>query len=180
VPEEFAHLIGGRNAQDVAHSGHMPGRVAFQLARLLEQALVDCNMSPYAFLQIDRERSLLIDHIGACERILKTPIPLVYSIKIRRFLFLFLLSLPFALLHRIGVDLLVPVITMMVAYPLIALDQIGIELQHPFSQRHLSHLPLDAICQTIESNLLAHLNWSAPAPLTRGEELNHTDTAKNS
>ena len=184
VPEEFAHLIGATNAQVVAHSGHMPGRVAFRLAGLLEHALVACSMSPYAFLQIDRERALLIDHIGACERILKTPIPLVYSIKIRRFLFLFLLTLPFALIHKIGADLWVPIVTMLVAYPLISLDQIGIELQHPFSQRHLSHLPLDAICQTIESNLLAHLEWSDSALITRGdaidEELLHSDTVKES
>lgn len=172
APEEFTHLIGATNARIVAQSGHMPGRVAFRLAGLLEHALVACSMPPYAFLQIDRERALLIDHIGACERILKTPIPLVYSIKIRRFLFLFLLALPFALLHKIGAVLLVPVITMMVAYPLISLDQIGIELQHPFSQRHLSHLTLDAICQTIESNLLAHLKWAVATPLESGDAFN--------
>ena len=163
VPEEFAHLIGPASAQDVANSQHMPGRVAFQLASLLQHALNASSLSQFGFLQIDRERAMLIDHIGACERILKTPIPLVYSIKIRRFLLFFLLSIPFALLHKIGADLLVPVITMMVAYPLISLDQTGIELQHPFSQQHLSHLPLRSICDTIESNLLAHLEWPVVA-----------------
>ena len=92
-------------------------------------------------MQVDRERAALIDHIGACERILKTPLPLVYAIKIRRFIALFLLTLPFALLHRINGDWLVPFITMMVAYPLMSLDQIGIELQNPFSKANLSHLP---------------------------------------
>ena len=46
---------------------------------------------------------------------------------------------------------------MMVAYPLMALDQIGIELQNPFSKANLSHLPLDDISTTIESNLLGLL-----------------------
>lgn len=180
APEDFAHLIGENNAQEVAQSQHMPSRVAFRLAGLLEHAIVVCNMSSFAFLQLDRERALLIDHIGACERILKTPIPLVYSIKIRRFLFLFMLSLPFALLHRLGADLWVPVITMMVAYPLISLDQIGIELQNPFSQRNLSHLPLGAICETIEANLLAELNWSEDAPMQLGEKADgHPKNASN-
>lgn len=164
APEEFVHLIGARNASEVAESRHMPGHVALRLAKLLEKALEDREISPYAFLQIDRERAQLIDHIGACERILKTPIPLVYSIKIRRFLFLFLLTLPFALLHKIGADLWVPIITMLVAYPLISLDQIGIELQQPFSKRHLSHLSLDTICQTVESDLLAHLQSTGDTP----------------
>ncbi len=79
-------------------------------------------MDRFAFLQLDRERAALIDHIGACERILKTPLPLVYAIKIRRFIALFLLTLPFALLHRMNGDWLVPFITMMVAYPLIGVS----------------------------------------------------------
>jgi putative membrane protein len=112
----------------------------------------------FAFLQLDKERATLIDHIGACERILKTPLAKVYSIKIRRFIALFLVTLPFALLHRTNGDWLVPIITMLVAYPLISLDQIGIELQNPFSESNLSHLPLEDISKTIEGNLLGLLS----------------------
>jgi len=100
---------------------------------------------------------LLIDHIGACERILKTPLPQAYAIKIRRFIALFLLTLPFALLHRISGEWMVPLITMMVAYPLMSLDQIGIELQNPFAKANLSHLPLGDISANIEKNLVGLL-----------------------
>jgi putative membrane protein len=131
----------------------MPSYVAFQLAGLLRQACEAYNMDRFAFMQIDRERASLIDHVGACERILKTPLPLVYSIKIRRFIALFLLTVPFALLHRVSTDWIVPLITMLVAYPLISLDQIGIELQNPFSRKNLSHLPIGEISTTIETNL---------------------------
>jgi putative membrane protein len=41
-----------------------------------------------------------------------------------------------------------------VAYALFSLDQIGVELQNPFSVKNLSHLPLDDICCTIENNVL--------------------------
>ena len=102
-------------------------------------------METFAFIQVDRERALLIDHIGACERILKTPLPRIYSIKIRRFVLLFLLTLPLALLHRFDAGWFIPLITMLVAYPLLSLDQIGIELENPFSTSNLSHLPLDDI-----------------------------------
>ena len=114
-------------------------------------------MDRFAFMQVDRERAALIDHIGACERILKTPLPLVYAIKIRRFIALFLLTLPFALLHRINGDWLIPLITMLVAYPLISLDQIGIELQNPFAKANLSHLPIGDISETIEKNVVGLL-----------------------
>jgi putative membrane protein len=63
----------------------------------------------------------------------------------------FLFALPFALLDKVGI--LTPLVTMFVAYPILALDQTGYELQQPFSTNHLGHLPLDEISQTIETNL---------------------------
>jgi len=162
--QEVVNLIGRDAACEMTRAEHMPSFVALRLAALLRSAYDDSSLSPFAFLQVDRERALLIDHIGACERILKTPLPPVYSIKIRRFILMFLLILPFSLLHRLGSDWLIPLIVMLVAYPLLSLDQIGIELQNPFVRGNLSHLPLDAICQTIEGNLLALLDTHGESP----------------
>jgi ion channel-forming bestrophin family protein len=154
---EVTVLVGAENADQIAAAHHMPSFVAMKLGDLLCEACERWEMNRFAFIQIDRERALLIDHIGACERILKTPLSRAYSIQIRRFIGLFLLTLPFALLHRTDSDWIVPFITMLVAYPLLSLDQIGIELENPFSKSNLSHLPLDEISATIESNLFAIL-----------------------
>lgn len=151
-------LLGAEAAARVVAADHMPSCVAWALAGLLREARDRYGMDSFGFLQADRERALLIDHIGACERILKTPLPMVYVIKIRRFIVLFLLSLPFVLLHKIEYAWLIPVITMLVAYPLVSLDQISVELQNPFSAANLSHLPLDDISAAIERNLNGILN----------------------
>lgn len=157
VPPEVVTLVGQSGADQIAAAGHRPGFVALKLGKLLREARDKSQLDSFAFLQLDKERATLIDHIGACERILKTPLAKVYSIKIRRFIALFLLTLPFALLLRTNSDWLIPIITMLVAYPLISLDQIGIELQNPFDRSNLSHLPLDDISKTIEVNLLGLL-----------------------
>jgi len=159
---EVTALVGQEASNQVAASSHMPSFVALKLADLLQEASDSYDMDRFAFMQVDRERAALIDHIGACERILRTPLPLVYDIKIRRFICLFLLMLPFVLLHRIDsywIDSywLIPVVTMLVAYPLISLDQIGVELQNPFDETNLSHLPLGDISATIERNLIGLL-----------------------
>ena len=107
-----------------------------------------------------------MDHVGGCERILKTPLPQVYAITIRRFIVVFLVVLPFALLHKTEKDWLVPVVTMLVAYVLFALDQIGVELQRPFATASVGHLPLDDLCATIERNVLELLQ-AEPAPLSQ-------------
>ncbi|QDT67007.1 bestrophin family protein [Calycomorphotria hydatis] len=152
-PEEVRELVGEEAFQGLLKSNHRPSHVAWQMAKLLKEATDRDELSMFGFLQIDKERATLIDHIGGCERILKTPLPLVYSIKIRRFIAIFLFLLPLALLDRVSTTWAVPIITMFVAYPLMSLDQIGIELQNPFYARNLSHLPLDTISSTIETNL---------------------------
>jgi putative membrane protein len=165
VPE-LVPLLGRDAAARVMDAQHMPSFVALTIGELLERATTEMGMDRFAFLQADRERATLIDHIGACERIKKTPLARVFSIKVRRFILLFLLTLPFALLHKFSEEsdpVLVPLVTMLVAYPLLGLDQIGVELQNPFALHRLSHLPLDEICQTIEGNLLALLNVQSPS-----------------
>ncbi len=162
----ITRLIGLDAVAQVEAADHRPSFVVLEIGRMLREVCDRQEMDRFAFLQADKERATLIDHIGACERILKTPLPKVYAIIIRRFLALFLLTLPFALLHRTASDWLIPLVTTLVAYPLIALDQAGIELQNPFRKQNLSHLPLDEICLTIERNVtrLVHTETvSSPA-----------------
>jgi putative membrane protein len=100
--------------------------------------------------------------IGGCERIRKTPLPRTYAIRIRQFIILFLATLPFALLRKVG--WLTPIVTVLVAFPILALDEIGNLFQAPFSSRSLNHLPLDELCRTIEDDLFAMLSAKSATP----------------
>ena len=157
-PAEVANLVGTETAAAISQARHRPSYVAMKLAEMLNAARQQGEVDDFAFLQMDTERAQLIDHLGGCERILKTPLARVYSIKIRRFLALFLLTLPLPLLHKVEAYWAIPIFTMIVAYPLLSLDEIGIELQNPFWEKNLSHLPLIAISETIEGNLLEILD----------------------
>jgi ion channel-forming bestrophin family protein len=169
LAQQAEELLGMPEAKQLRAAQHMPSYVAKRIAEILE-AGASAGMSRFAFVQIDKERATLIDHIGGCERILKTPLPQVYSIKIRRILALFLLTLPFVLLDRVSHVWLVPLITTLVAYPLISLDQIGHELQNPFCPRNLSHLPLTDISMTIERNLQGLIRPPLEVPANDGFE----------
>jgi putative membrane protein len=158
---DMRNLLDEGDLEALAASRHMPMFVAQRLAALLQEALDARQIDRFAFMQAEQQRNMLIDHIGACERILKTPLAKAFSVKIRRFLFLYLIALPFGIFDKAG--LMTPVIVMLVSYPLLSLDQIGVELQNPFSQRRLSHLPLEDICQTIQEDLLASLGADSAA-----------------
>ncbi len=63
---EIIRLVGLAGAQQVQQAKHMPNRVSQELGKLLQQAHSQ-GMDPMAFYEAERQRSLLIDHLGGCE-----------------------------------------------------------------------------------------------------------------
>lgn len=149
----LCEIVGTDETRRLSQAEHMPMYVIRRVADLLKESVDNGQLDRFFFLQAETERARLIDHIGACERILRTPLASAFSIKIRRFLFLYLIFLPIAIVDAAGMA--TPLIVFLVAYPLLALDQIGVELENPFSKRRLNHLPLDQISQTIHGNIMA-------------------------
>lgn len=147
---KMAEQLVGDAAAQVRQSAHPPLFIGLKIAQLLSE-MRQHGMDDFAFVRAERERSLLIDDIGKCERIKSTPMPLVLAIKTRRFIGLFLLLLPFALVSEAGA--FAPFIATLAAYPILSLDEIGMQLQDPFVQHNLSHLPVEAICDKIKSNV---------------------------
>jgi putative membrane protein len=153
---ELEPLLGAETTREVERSVHMPGHVALAISTILRDAADRGALDRRAYQIADQQRVLLIDHVGGCERILKTPLPLIYAIKIRRFILLYLAALPFALVDRVG-DAIAPVLVALVAYPILGIDQIAVELENPFPASNLGHLPLDDICATIQRTVLGLL-----------------------
>lgn len=157
--ESMRELLG-HDLQDVADAQHMPGYVSARISNLLREALGNGAIDRFAFHHAENERARLIDHIGGCERILSTPLAAAFSIEIRRFLFVYLMVLPMGIVDQVG--LVTPLYMMLISYPLLSLDQIGIELQNPFSKERVSHLPIDNISDMIQGNLFAMIDEVSP------------------
>lgn len=151
--DELKDLLSADEITALQNAPHMPLFVSDKIAALLEQARFTQQIDLFTFAEFEKQRAALIDSIGGNERILKTPMPLVYAIKARRFILIYLLLLPFSLIEE--AKMMSPLIAILVAYPLLSLDRIGIELQNPFARKNLSHLPLSTICNGIKSSTLA-------------------------
>ena len=150
--DEIKHLVDHPTFSILEQSGHKPNALSSIIAQELHLSRSSGELDSFSFLQAEEKRALILDCQGACERVLKTPMPFVMAVKSRRFIFLFLLALPLALVNiSIWIS---PVISGLVSYALFSLDQIGVELQNPFSEERLSHLPLNDICETIENNII--------------------------
>lgn len=169
---EVARLLSGEQILRLESNSHLPDAVSRQIANMLAEARTKHGMDGFAFHEAERQRTLLIDHLGGCERILKTPLARSGAIQVRQFIFILLAALPLTLLHDFQGTLfgdfwggeashrvwLIPLFIMLLAFMLLALDRIGMELQNPFDTRRIDFLPLDEICTTIEKNLLELLH----------------------
>lgn len=150
--EEVKHLLPIEFAEKLRKSQHKPNLLFSEIAKEINFARKNKTLDNFSFMQAEEKRAALMDCNGACERILKTPIPYVMAVKSRRFILLFLIAMPFALISvSPGIN---PIVSGLVSYALLSLDQIGVELQNPFSEKRLSHLPLNDICKTIQDNIL--------------------------
>jgi putative membrane protein len=170
---ELNRLLPNEDLTWLTNSQHMPDAVASAIAEELGNARShsESPMDGFAFHRAERERSKLIDYLGGCERILKTPLARSSVIQVRQFVFLYLITFPFALLANFdAIDsgfmnfsganpyLLIPLFVMVLGYFLLSLDRIGMELQNPFDIRRIDFLPLDEMCTTIERNVLELLH----------------------
>jgi putative membrane protein len=149
--QEVQLILDEASFLKLTQSTHPVNCLSSMIAGELQMLRNASALDGFAFMQAEEKRAMIVDCQGACERILNTPMPFVMAAKSRQFIFLFLLMLPFAL-----VDTSIffsPVVTGLVSYAFFSLDQIGIELQYPFSEDRLSHLPLSQICRNIQDNI---------------------------
>ena len=93
----------------------------------------------------------------------ETTIPFAYTLLLHRTATLYCFLLPFGLVDTVG--FMTPFVVAIVAYTFFGLDALGDEIEEPFGLA-AHHLPLGAICRTIEINLLEALGVrDLPEPL---------------
>jgi putative membrane protein len=151
------HLRGGRRVKtrrgfdDLAlPAEHVPKFIANRLYEELADWKHRGVIDGYEALLLDIHLKSLMDICGACERIIKTPIPKSYLAYIRQGIVVYLLAMPWAFAHDLGF-FAVPM-GMVLAYLLIGLELIAEEIEEPFGTAE-DDLRLDEICHGIEASV---------------------------
>ncbi|MBF0338249.1 MAG: hypothetical protein HQL05_10495 [Nitrospirae bacterium] len=92
----------------------------------------------------------LANSLANCERIRSTPIPLAYALHLKRFVYVFCLTIPLALVGTFGWWTIL--IDVSIAYAFIGIEEIGIEIEDPFGEDP-NDLPLDDFCESVKHTL---------------------------
>ena len=148
-PDELEEHV---NFDKSSHLGleHIPNGIAkslyTEIMKLKNEEIITDNQ----LIVIDKEFKAFTDIIGACERIKKSPIPYSYNAFIKKFIFLYVISLPFGAITSFGYATIFVVI--LVFYILASLELIAEEIEDPFG-RDANDLPTDNLAITIQGNL---------------------------
>jgi putative membrane protein len=120
------------------------------------------KITEHVWQSIDSNLNQLSQVLGGCERIATTPIPFAYSLILHRTVYLFCTLLPFALVSDL--HYMTPLVSVFISYTFLSLESLAEELEDPFGEA-ANDLPLNALCVTIERNLLSMNNETALPPL---------------
>jgi putative membrane protein len=134
----------------VLASDHVPLAAARQITSALVEARDTDHLSDILLAAGDQNVQQLIDYLGSCERIHRTPLPFAYMVHLRRALILYCYSLPLALVRDFG-WWTIPC-TLLVAYILFGIEEIGVEIEDPFGEDE-NDLPLEEFCAMIKRNV---------------------------
>ncbi len=104
--------------------------------------------------RMEEQVAKLMDCQGACERILKTPVPFAHAIHVKQLLFIYLITLPFVLIPIVGWLSLGMVFV--IAFGLLGIEEAGIEIEDPFGHDP-NDLPLTNICEVIARDVQSTL-----------------------
>lgn len=129
---------------------HRPNRIAGMMYERINHLYKKNLLSGDQLINVDKEMKDLIDLMGACERIKNTPIPYSYTMYIKKFILIYVITLPFGFFPAFGY-FTVPTVAI-ITYVLMSVELIAEEIEDPFG-KDINDLPTDELSQKIKDNV---------------------------
>lgn len=148
--QELAQLISSVQYKHLKTSNHAPLEITFWIGNYLQNQLHRECINVFQVNNLHDAISKFVDILGGCERILKTPVPLFYTLTLRSLLVIYFLLLPWQLVQ--GLNCWTAPVLGVISFILLGINEIGSEIEQPFGQDP-NDLPLDFICDTIRRNV---------------------------
>jgi ion channel-forming bestrophin family protein len=109
---------------------HLPNQLAMLLFKHTQKLNKEGIISGEQLIVLNGELQSFTDICGGCERIKNTPIPFSYSVFIKKFIFFYIMTLPFGYVFSLGYYV-VPVVGF-IFYVMASLELIAEEIEDPF------------------------------------------------
>lgn len=136
--------------QQIDHEKHIPIQISILMHQHVQKLLAGGKISGEQLLFLNAELQSFTDICGACERIKNTPIPFSYSVFIKKFIFFYIMTLPFGYVFQLGYYV-IPVVVF-IFYVLASLELIAEEIEDPFGGDS-NDVPTERISENIHRNV---------------------------
>lgn len=142
----------GKNSVLIEVDGgkHIPNQVAGSMSARIFDLQANGEISNEQLIILNADVQQFTDICGGCERIKNTPIPYSYSAFIKKFIFIYVITLPFGWVFSLGY-FVVPIVPF-ILYVLASLELIAEEIENPFGE-DANDLPVNEICNNIEKHI---------------------------
>lgn len=135
---------------DLSKNQHLP----LSISNLMYQKVLELNklgkINTAQTLIINNELQQWMEICGGCERIKHTPIPFSYSVFIKKFIFFYVMTLPFSMVSSLSYYC-IPVVVF-IFYVLASMELIAEEIENPFGV-DANDLPIDEICKNARKSI---------------------------
>jgi putative membrane protein len=132
------------------HDKHLPNQLAALLFKKANDLFETGKIKGEQLFIINSELQSFTEICGACERIKNTPIPISYSAFIKKFIFFYVMTLPWG--YVFSLDYLVIPVVCFIFYVLASLELVAEEIEDPFGTDS-NDLPMDKICDNIKKHI---------------------------
>jgi ion channel-forming bestrophin family protein len=134
----------------IDHKKHRPNQVAKMMFQKVNDLYESGKITGDQLIILNSEVQSFTDICGACERIKNTPIPYSYSAFIKKFIFFYVMTLPFGYVFSLGYYV-IPVVVF-IFYVLASLELIAEEIEDPFGNDE-NDLPTKKISENIKRHV---------------------------
>jgi len=133
--------------QHISKDKHVPNQIAALMTKRVHELVSQGKITKEEWIILNNELVAFTDICGACERIKNTPIPFSYSIFLKKFIFFYVMTLPFGYVFSLGYYV-IPVVAF-IFYVLASLELVAEEIEEPFGGDE-NDLPTEQISQNIQ------------------------------
>ena len=143
-------------AQDQQHTEveqlpHPPNALIWRIQNQVQKLYREGVITGDQLIILDTQLSGFLDVCGGCERIKNTPIPYSYSSFTKKFIVIYVITLPSA--YAMSIGYMMTFLTVFVFYVLMSLEVLAEEIEEPFNNEE-NDLPMELIAQNIERNII--------------------------
>jgi ion channel-forming bestrophin family protein len=150
VDDNLTEFVNPMQLKKLQLMNNPPLEIVFWIGDYLQAKYEQGQISLYQMNELQSILNGMVDTLGACERILRTPMPLAYAIHLKQLLLIYCLLLPFQVVEELH-WWTAPAVAL-VSFTLFGIEAIGVEIENPFGTDP-NDLPLDTICTNIHRNI---------------------------